>query len=104
MITIIMLIAAVFIIGLFLGKMWGKKGSKQPVTQPQRTAVQWPSSEDEQAILQLTKQNGKITNAEVQSLCDVSAATAERYLQKLESQGKLQQVGNTGRDVTYEIN
>lgn len=99
-----MLVAVAFVIGLVLGKMWGKRGDKQPVAQPQRASTQWPSSEDEQAILQLTKQHGKITNAEVQSLCDVSAATAERYLQKLESQGKLQQVGNTGRDVTYEIN
>src|SRR3989344_6982590 len=44
---------------------------------------------------------GKITNDEVEKLLHVSDATATRYLSALEKQGKIQQVGKTGKAVTY---
>lgn len=44
----------------------------------------------------------KITNDEVEKLLRVSDATATRYLQTLEKEGKIQQVGVTGKAVWYE--
>jgi len=44
----------------------------------------------------------KITNDEVQKLLKVSDATAERYLQELEGQGKLKQFGEVGKEVYYQ--
>ena len=43
----------------------------------------------------------KITNDEVEKLLHVSDATATRYLSELEQQGKLKQVGKTGKAVEY---
>lgn len=44
----------------------------------------------------------KISNSEVQSLLKVSDATATRYLDELEKEGLIKQVGKTGQDVYYE--
>jgi len=47
--------------------------------------------------------NGKITNDEVEKLLHVSDATATRYLSLLEKQGKIRQVGKTGKGVVYTL-
>lgn len=44
----------------------------------------------------------KITNDDIQKLLSVSDATAERYLQELEKQGKLKQYGIIGKEVYYQ--
>ena len=44
---------------------------------------------------------GIITNDEVEKLLHVSDATATRYLSALEKEGKIQQVGKTGKAVEY---
>ena len=43
----------------------------------------------------------QITNDQVQDFLSVSDATAERYLQELEKQGKIRQVSQEGRGVHY---
>ncbi len=43
----------------------------------------------------------EITNDDVEELLDVSDATATRYLSELEDEGKLRQVGTTGKSVYY---
>lgn len=60
--------------------------------------------ESKKKVLQALEQGrGKITNDEVQKLLGVSDATAERYLNELEKQGKIKQIGKTGQSVYYEI-
>jgi Fic family protein len=44
-----------------------------------------------------------ITREEVEKLLDISRATALRYLNELEKEGKIKQVGQTGRSVCYEL-
>ncbi len=46
--------------------------------------------------------NPQITNNDVEKLLGVSNATAERYLDELEQEGALKQVGKTGRNVYYK--
>ena len=46
-------------------------------------------------------EKGKITNDEVERLLRVSDATATRYLDLLEKEGKLRQEGKTGKYVVY---
>ena len=53
-------------------------------------------------VLMEVKAKGGITNDEVQVLLGVSDATAERYLEKLEKEGKIAQVGESGRTVSYK--
>ena len=52
-------------------------------------------------ILEALNAKGKITNDEVEKLLHVSDATATRYLSALEKEGKIQQVGKTGKAVEY---
>jgi len=47
------------------------------------------------------EQPQKITNNDVEKLLGVSDATATRYLDELEKEGKLKQVGKTGQGVFY---
>jgi hypothetical protein len=55
-------------------------------------------------VMALASEKQEFTNADVQAAIGVSAATAERYLQELESWGHITQVGDTGRGVVYRLN
>jgi len=55
------------------------------------------------AYLETTK-GKQVTNNEIQDLLDISDATATRYLEELEKEGVIRQVGETGRSVFYEKN
>ncbi len=48
-------------------------------------------------------QGKKITNNDVEKLLNVSDATATNYLQELEDEGKIEQIGKTGRSVFYRL-
>ena len=52
-------------------------------------------------ILEELKKQGRITNNEVESIVGVSDRTATRYLDELEKEGKIMQVGDTGQSVYY---
>lgn len=52
-------------------------------------------------IMQALITKSKITNDEVEKLLHVSDATATRYLSALEKEGKIKQVGKTGKAVVY---
>ncbi len=44
-----------------------------------------------------------VTNNNIENLLGVSDATATRYLDELEKEGKVQQIGSTGRGVFYTL-
>jgi len=53
-------------------------------------------------ILEFARQKGKITNADACKLLRISQATATRYFDELEKQGKIKQVGKTGHETFYQ--
>jgi predicted HTH transcriptional regulator len=53
-------------------------------------------------IMEAVLAKGKITNSDVQKMLRVSSATAFRYLDILEKQGKIKQIGATGQAVFYQ--
>lgn len=55
-------------------------------------------------ILDVLNKKNKITNDEVEKLLHISDATATRYLDQLEKEGKIRQVGKTGKYTYYEKN
>jgi Fic family protein len=59
--------------------------------------------ENKQKILDFLRENRKIQNNDVERLAGVSNATAERYLDELEREGKLTQYGNIGQNVFYTL-
>src|SRR3989344_1251051 len=52
-------------------------------------------------IMELFQKKEQITNDEVEKLLRVSDATATRYLSVLEREGKIKQLGKTGKGVVY---
>lgn len=57
---------------------------------------------NKQKILEIFKQVQRITNDDIQKLLGVSDASATRYLDELEKEGKIRQVGATGKYVYYQ--
>ena len=60
-------------------------------------------AENKKKILEFIQANGKIQNNDVEKLAEVSNATAERYLDELEKEGKLTQHGVIGQGVFYTL-
>ena len=58
-------------------------------------------AENKQKILAFVQEHGKIQNNDVEKLVGVSNATAERYLDELEKEGRLTQHGEIGQGVFY---
>ena len=86
------LAAGVFLTRLFLGKRKGV-GKEELVSEKEKGKEQ---------IANFLEKNGRITNDEVEDLLGVSNTTAYRYLEELEREEKIAQVGKTGRGVYYE--
>jgi len=59
--------------------------------------------EEKKEILGFLKKKKNITNDDVEELLGVSDATARNRLQDLEDDGKIVQIGKTGRGVSYEL-
>ena len=53
-------------------------------------------------ILQLFDHAKEITNSDVGEALDIPSRSAVRYLEELEQEGKIRQVGDIGRGVRYE--
>jgi len=71
-----------------------------------RKSKTWRSrktSENKEKILTLFKQQESVSNNDIEKLLGVSDATATRYLSELEREGKIVQIGSTGRGVEYRL-
>jgi uncharacterized membrane protein len=82
------------------GSKGGGELNKRETTVQGRTDWKQKALEN---ILDVVKERGVITNNDVEKLLVVSDATAERYLDELEREGKLVQEGKTGRSVSYRL-
>ena len=58
--------------------------------------------QNKEAILGILETRHPLTNNHVEQLLGISDATATRYLEELEKEGKIRQVGKTGKHVYYE--
>ncbi|MDZ4221800.1 MAG: winged helix-turn-helix transcriptional regulator [Patescibacteria group bacterium] len=54
-------------------------------------------------IMQYLKEHGEITNDQAEELVGVSDTTIYRYLEELEQEGKIRQIGAVGRGVKYRL-
>ena len=87
------------IIGIIIGAaiVWLLVRKKQAVN-PEQIEEKKKNLEK---VLEMARAKGKITNDDVQHALGVSDRSATRYLEELQSQGKIQQVGRTGKSVIY---
>ncbi|MEI7765465.1 MAG: hypothetical protein WCI93_02660 [bacterium] len=66
-----------------------------------KLAIQYRKRKKLDKIMTLFLKHPKITNDEVEKFLHVSDATAERYLNILEKENKIKQIGKTGHAVSY---
>jgi len=66
-----------------------------------KLAIQFRKRKKLDRIMEMFAKQTKVTNDEVEKFLHVSDATAERYLNILEKENKIKQVGKTGHAVSY---
>lgn len=93
-----MIYIAILIVGLIIGYLFSTKKSAKE-TGPNRTERK---EENKQEILTLLETQHPLTNNQVEQKLGISDATVTRYFEELEKEGKVRQVGKTGRSVYYE--
>lgn len=57
---------------------------------------------DKEAILGILETQTPLTNNHIEQLLGIPDSTATRYLDELEKEGKVRQIGKTGKHVYYE--
>ena len=94
----------IFIAGVFVGGslVWLIKRRKSGFA-GFNLKRQQAKKEGKKKILKLLKDKTSISNNDVEKLLGVSDATATNYLQELENEGKIVQIGKTGRSVSYSL-
>ena len=97
----------IFVIGAGVGgiAVWLaiKKPEGRPLTEFAEKQA-WEKEKNKKRILEFIDSRDKASNDEIQDFLGVSDATAERYLDELEQEGHISQVGSTGSGVTYRLN
>ncbi|MBI2355702.1 MAG: hypothetical protein HYV13_00665 [Candidatus Doudnabacteria bacterium] len=103
-----LMISIGFLIGVIFAKFWFGKNQILPQNGKvgrDENEVNLMRAEEHRKnldrILASFGANDEITNDMVEKMLGVSNTSAERYLDELEKQGKLRQIGRTGRSVTY---
>ena len=86
------------VIGLLIGYFVASK--KQKISFISKQQREKEAGKD--AIYGLLETNHPLTNNDVEAMLGISDATATRYFDELEKEGKVRQVGKTGRFVSYE--
>ena len=70
-----------------------------------KSAVETASQKEarKQKALAMLREKGDLSNSEIRKELGISSRTAVRYLDELEAEGKLKQVGAIGHTVTYSL-
>lgn len=84
-------------IGVILGFIF-TRSKKRNLISEQGEEKEW----NKRKIMELLHTKHSVTNNDVENFLGVSDASATRYLDELEKEGKLRQVGEVGRGVQYE--
>ena len=93
-------LATIALIGLGAYSLLGKENKLADISVSKQTEEK---EHNKKAILDLMESgNQPLTNEHIRQMLDISEATATRYLDELEKEGKVKQVGKTGAHVFYE--
>lgn len=99
-------LALIGIAGVILGTYFGRQRAKEKVKEKESLIEQQATEKEEnkRRVMDFFAEapENKATNDDIEKLLGVSNATAERYLDELEKEGLLVQVGETGRAVYYK--
>jgi len=70
-----------------------------------KSAVETASQKEarKESALALLRERGELGNSEIRAMLGVASRTAVRYLDELEAEGKVEQIGKIGHSVTYRL-
>ena len=94
----------IFIIGAGVGGIAVWLAMKEPKVSGETGLIEKQAEEKEKnkkAILGLLETQGSLTNNHIEQMLGIPDSTATRYLDELEKEGKVRQVGKTGQSVYY---
>jgi len=105
---IIALVVIVVGFVLFVSRKEAKKHSttaKEEFVGICKSAIETASQKEsrKQKVLAMFADKKEHSNAEIREALEVSSRTAVRYLDELEREGKVEQVGKIGHAVTYRL-
>ena len=92
------LLILIAIAGIIIGSYFGVRKNEGLIFGQVKKKV-----ENKEKILEFLNSNEKITNNDVEKLLGVSDATATRYLNELEKEQKIKQIGTVGHAVYYRL-
>ncbi|QQG42460.1 MAG: HTH domain-containing protein [Candidatus Giovannonibacteria bacterium] len=105
--VIILLAFAIWVLVIFARKEAGKHGTnaKEEFVGICKSAVETASQKEarKQKALAMFQEKQELSNSEIREHLGVSSRTAVRYLDELEREGKIEQVGKIGHAVTYRL-
>ncbi len=102
---LVFLVIIIFVVVVAGGLVWAVREEYKNAGQKEMPQLMQEQAKEKaehlQEIKDLAAGKNKITNDDIQKLLGVSDATAVRYLDELEKEGALKQVGKTGKYTYY---
>lgn len=96
--TLIILLVAVV---LLIAALYAFKVSKSRQIEPAHEAREKTHQENKAKIIDFLQENAKISNNDVERILGVKDSMAYKYLEELEQEGRIKQIGTTGKFVHY---
>jgi len=93
-----LILIIVAVVGIALGAYFARQGSGGLLAGQAKE-----KAENKEKILEFLRENEKIANNDIEKLLGVSDATATRYMNELEKERKVRQIGKTGNAVYYVL-
>ena len=108
LILIIILLAVAILALVIFARREAKKygtGASEELVGICASAIETASQKEvrKQKALAMIREKGDLSNSEIRKALGVSSRTAVRYLDELEKEGKVEQVGKIGQGVTYRL-
>lgn len=95
----IFILIIVAVVGIALGAYFTSRESVEGFVSERAKK----KAQNKEEILEFLRKSEKITNNDIEKLLDVSDATATRYMNELEKEQKVRQIGKTGKYVYYVL-
>lgn len=102
-ITVVIIAIAIIILVVYYELRLKRAKKEKTSLGKAREVLKARAEERKRRILEEVKERGRVTNNQVQKLLGVSDATATNYLDSLEKEGLIEQVGGAKRDTYYKI-
>jgi len=95
----------IFLIGAIVGRLFSRRPKRymSKLSKEGHVALKERTGKRKSRIMEFAREKGKVVNDDVEDMFCISDDTARNYLDELEHDGKLKQVGETGRGVYYTV-